>query len=146
MKPYWTARSAYFDELKAKGVIKADTDTEPSFQTPPQMQTLLDQYYALPFGTGQRSAFTRAHPELVTYWDEKTQYTNQQRALLGLPPLEDKSFISFPRKKRFAKITAKKLPRHKSLITITAEHKYKPKTIKIKKPPLANIKIRTVHV
>ncbi len=100
MKPYWTANSAFYDELKSKGVFEEKNDSNDYFQTPPQTQKLLDAYYALPYGTGQRSAMVRQFPQLVTYWDEKRDFTNKQRLSLGLPPLEDKSFSSYAKKPR----------------------------------------------
>lgn len=87
LKPFWAARTAYFDELVAKGVMPKTENTK-SFPTPPEMQAKLDAYYKLPYGTGQRSAFIKQNPDLVAYWDAKTDFTNAQREQLGLLPIE----------------------------------------------------------
>jgi hypothetical protein len=92
LKPYWTARSAYYDELEAKGVFDNQEKEElpgPKFVTDPAILKLQDQYFELPYGTGQRTAFIQQHPELAIYWDEKRQYENEMRVAMGLPPIED---------------------------------------------------------
>jgi len=146
LKPYWTANAAFYDELRAKGISAQDTrDSDEHFQTSPEMRQLLDTYYSLPYGTGQRSAFTRAHPELVTYWEEKREFTNNQRALLGLPLLED--FFGFgtyarkPRKVRIARASRRKIKIASKKPTKTI----KITSVKSKKPPkLGGIKVRSL--
>ena len=86
LKPYWAARTSYFDELIAKGIMKPTVQT--GFVTSPEIQAKLDQYYSLPYGTGERTAFSKANPDLVAYWDAKATDTNNKRAELGLAPVE----------------------------------------------------------
>jgi hypothetical protein len=101
LKPYWTARSAYFEELKGKGVFKEPAELEgPKFEVNPDMLKLQDTYFELPYGSGQRTAFLKQHPELTNYWDEKREYTNEVRMSMGLPPIESGSYgSSWPKAK-----------------------------------------------
>jgi hypothetical protein len=111
LKPYWTARSAYFEELKGKGVFKEPSELEgPKFEVNPEMLKLQDSYFALPYGTGQRTSFLKQHPELTEYWDEKRQYTNEVRVSMGLPPIESGNYgSSWPKAKpKIAKAKALK--------------------------------------
>lgn len=139
MKPYWTARAAYFEELQAKGIITPkEGDVENVFKTPPETQKLLDTYYALPYGTGERTAFIGAHPEITSYWDEKRQFTNEQRALLGLPPLEDKGFSSGGGGQSNAKLKAK-LNSLNSIFKARGSKTVKPVTTKVPTAPKLNL-------
>lgn len=54
-----------------------------------ELQAILDVYYTLPKGTGQRSAMIRAYPEILQYWDESDGFTNRERAAIGLKPLSE---------------------------------------------------------
>lgn len=139
LKPYWTANSAFYDELEKQGVIaNKDSDTTSYFQTSPEMRKKLDYYYSLPYGTGARSQFIRENPDLVDYWNEKREFTNKQRALLGLPPLED-TFSGWGNyKKKPKKITIKKVKAPKIKFSMG-----KSKKLKAYKPGKLNFKIKS---
>lgn len=53
------------------------------------VQSKLDQYYALPKGTGARAAFLKANPDVVAYWDSQNALTNEERVAMGLDLLGD---------------------------------------------------------
>lgn len=140
LKQYWTANSAFYDELKQKGVISNDTrDPDEYFQISPGMRNLLDQYYALPYGTGQRSAMIRQHPELVDYWNEKREFTNGQRSLLGLPPLADKFAGFTPYQKKPRKVAVKKTSPVRAGKIRLSSRSGKSSVIKIAKTPTIKI-------
>jgi hypothetical protein len=127
LKPYWTARTAYFDELKAKGIIKP---SEPSEEfASPEIQKKLDYYYTLPYGTGERTKYINANPDLVEYWNKKTAITNEKRAELGLTPLA--GFNSFGSGKYKKKVSIKKSTPIKFKVSKSAT------------PKLAKLKIST---
>ena len=93
LKPYWTARSAYFEELKTKGTFKeAEELPGPKFVANDEVVKLQDQYFNLPYGTGQRTQFLQQHPELKAYWEEKASYENEMRVGMGLPPIESGNY------------------------------------------------------
>lgn len=46
-----------------------------------RQQSILDTYYSLPSGTGQRKAFIKQNPELVAIWAVRNIYTLQQEAI-----------------------------------------------------------------
>lgn len=52
----------------------------------PEVQQKLDYYNTLPKGTGARSRYLRANPDVTAYFDAQTQLTNDKRLELGLPP------------------------------------------------------------
>ncbi len=52
----------------------------------PEMQKKLDYYNTLPKGTGARSRYLRANPDVVSFFDAQSQLTNDKRIELGLPP------------------------------------------------------------
>lgn len=131
LKPYWTARTAYFDELISKGTIKASEDRY-SFKTSPEIQKKLDYYYSLPYGTGQRTAFVNQNPDLVQYWNAKTEDTNQKRSQLGLLPIES----GFSSSGGFSKFSYK--PKVKKVAKISVK---KPRVAKIKMPKFKKLKV-----
>jgi hypothetical protein len=93
LKKYWVARDAYIDDLRARGIIKGTID-DGKPQVDKQLQGMLDFYFTLPQGTGQRTDFIKANPELKLYFDANRLYNNQKRLELGLPLLEDNDFGS----------------------------------------------------
>jgi hypothetical protein len=106
LKPFWDARSKYFDYLKDSGkmkdsgqnVVKWDGKSELKISQvdvllpADNINDLMDAYYKLPYGTGQRSAFISAHPELKNYWDSSAELKNLQRISLGLPEMQRDQF------------------------------------------------------
>lgn len=133
LKEYWSARSQFFDEIKAQNPEKqfAENNSQPSAD----IQKKLDEYYALPKGTGQRTAYSQANPDLVEYWNIKKQATNSQRAELGLPPVPETTFSSGYKK------SFKPFNRYASLKTKKLSVKL-PKTKKVKiKPAKLSLKI-----
>jgi len=108
LKPYWIARSAYFDELESKGIIAKQEESD-EYATP-EMQTKLDYYYSLPYGTGARTKYINANPDLVEYWDKKRAITNEKRAELGLTEIAGfTKYAKKPNKVSIAKVSVPKV-------------------------------------
>lgn len=94
---FFDKRSAYFADLKAKGVLgKDDPNYTPRPKMPNELQAFADSYQNLPYGTGARSKALRTAQgqAYIAYLDANKLYNNQERADLGLPPLEDSKYSS----------------------------------------------------
>lgn len=91
-KDFFTKREQYFADLQSQGVnLPPQTSQKP--QMPDNLVAFSERYHNLPYGTGQRSAALRS-PEgqaYIAYLNQNRIYNNQERADLGLPPLEDSS-------------------------------------------------------
>lgn len=91
LKPYWSARDQYNAQyqakLKEKGITVQSDDLRP--KTTPELQQKLDLYNTLPSGTGARTRFLKANPDVLQFFTDSRNYTNMQRADLGLPLLAD---------------------------------------------------------
>lgn len=87
---FFTKRTAYFDSLKASGVNLGGTDYVQRPKMPDALQKFADSYHNLPYGTGARSSALRSSQgqAYIAYLDQNRIYNNQERADLGLPPLE----------------------------------------------------------
>lgn len=86
---FFAERQQYFDNLKNQGVnISSATDSQKP-QMSPELSQFADQYQALPYGTGARSAAlaTPTGQAYISYLDQNQTYNNQQRTDLGLPQL-----------------------------------------------------------
>lgn len=88
LEPYWAQRDQFVGYLKQKGVIQENSSYQQAPQPNPQLQSKLDYYNTLPSGTGARSGFLRANPDVLQFFNESRDFTNAQRADLGLPLLE----------------------------------------------------------
>ena len=94
---FFDKRGAYFEQLKAKGVLpKDDPNYTPRPKMPKELEAFADTYHNLPYGTGARSKALRTAEgqAYLAYLDANKLYNNQERADLGLPPLEDSSYAS----------------------------------------------------
>lgn len=102
LKPYWNERNYFFDELQRLGrfegkqnVVKYDGNGPinvamiDTLLPSDEINEMSEIYYALPSGTGQRTAFLNQYPQLKNYWDAKNEKTNLDRIALGLPPKEN---------------------------------------------------------
>jgi hypothetical protein len=90
---FFTKREQYFGDLKDKGVDLGSSDYKPKPSMPDNLVAFSENYHKLPYGTGERSKALRS-PEgqaYIAYLDQNRIYNNQERADLGLPPLEDES-------------------------------------------------------
>jgi len=80
-------RSKYFDGLIASGKMKAQESDYPKASPEvqkkidyltalktPEIKKKQDYYYTLPKGTGARSAYIKANPDLLNYWNTKNAY------------------------------------------------------------------------
>jgi hypothetical protein len=147
LKPYWTARTSYFDELISKGIMQPTTEST-AFRASPEMQKKLDYYYTLPYGTGARSAFIRQNPDLVDYWNAKTEDTNAKRSQLGLTPIESGGgFTPYTKKVKkvsLAKVKKAKAPKSFKVKAIKSPKLkvLKPKKYKIAKAKKPKIKVK----
>jgi len=140
LEPYWKARDEFIGGLKAKGVIKENPSFNQRPQPTPQLQSKLDFYNTLPSGTGARSSFIRANADVEQFFNDSRNYTNSQRADLGLPLLAGYSSSGRGRKPKKLRAIKIKIPKIK-----TAKIK-KPKKIKMysmKKIKSKKIKLRT---
>lgn len=88
---FFSKREEFFAGLKAQGVDVGSSDYKPRPKMPPELQAFSDNYHLLPYGTGQRSAALRSPlgKAYIAYLDQNRIYNNEERADLGLPPLED---------------------------------------------------------
>lgn len=82
-EPLKIARGSFFDELVNTGVMK-EKDTGYPEETN-IIKQLKNEYYALPLGTGQRTRYAAAHPELVDYWNKVAAYYDKVGESFGLP-------------------------------------------------------------
>jgi hypothetical protein len=90
---FFTKREQYFSDLKDKGVDLGGSDYTPRPKMPDNLVSFSESYHKLPYGTGARSAALRS-PDgkaYIAYLDQNKLYNNQERADLGLPPLEDEN-------------------------------------------------------
>lgn len=150
LKPYWQKNEQYYNTLTAKGIYaKEDQDSKLYMMTPDIIRKKQDFYFTLPSGTGQRTAFINANPDLAAFWDEKREFTNHQRALLGLPPLEDKfgggfgkkKFAKKPKKVRMKKVKLFKAKNSKSKVKVP-----KTKKVKLLARPKSKKKLKTKFI
>jgi len=89
------AENGFYDSIK-KDNTASDTDpkTFSGAKKPsptPELQSKLDFYYTLQGGTGDRSRFLRANPDVLAYWESSDGFTNSERAAIGLKPLEEEA-------------------------------------------------------
>jgi hypothetical protein len=63
----------------------------------PELQKKMDYYYTLGKGTGQRSAFLKANPDVLDFWAKSNDFTEDERLALGFRPIseEDTSKYGF---------------------------------------------------
>lgn len=90
---FFSARDAYFASLKKSGAKFDETKYNTKPGMPDNLVAFADAYHNLPYGTGARSKALRT-PEgqaYIAWLDQNRIYNNQERADLGLPPLEDTS-------------------------------------------------------
>lgn len=97
---YRTQKSAFFTALKNKAAADgrpwAKTDN-PYPETPPQLQKVMDFYSSLPKGTGARSGWIQANPQLwgamTNQWAMIDNWQNKQRGKRGLAATEGEEGI-----------------------------------------------------
>jgi len=128
---FWDIRDKFFS-----GLPNNKTTQTATFPISPQVKSKQDYYFTLPLGTGQRTAFLKANPDLTNYWDGKRAFVNGQRAELGLPPLEATTYAKSSTYKKYAK-KAKKLKTIKIKVV-------KAKTPKLKVAKLSKLKGKSV--
>lgn len=101
--------SAYYDAIEKKIKKELDNETDPEKKKELQasydryseddpktfsgtkkpkltkeQDKLMDYYYTLPKGTGDRSAFIDSHPWILDYWDALSGFNIKERNVLGL--------------------------------------------------------------
>lgn len=85
---YYKAKKAY---NQSRGFKEHEVDN-PYPEASPDLQKAMDAYFALPKGTGERSAFIRNNPDLwariTGQWDAQNAWTDKEREKLGLPKIE----------------------------------------------------------
>lgn len=135
LKEYWNARTQFYKEVQSDNPDKQFAQSN-TLRPTEEIQKKLDYYYSLPKGTGDRTRYSQANPDLVDYWNKKRDNTNAQRAELGLPPITETTFSSF-------KKTFKPFNRYSSLRTKNLAVKLKlPKAKKVKiKPAKLSLKL-----
>lgn len=85
LQVYWKARDGWVQQMKDNGTFTSTFADTGKPQITPELQTKLDEYFTLPSGTGARTAYLRRNPEVLTYFQDNQDWTNAQRAELGLP-------------------------------------------------------------
>jgi conjugative element/phage-associated large polyvalent protein/ParB-like nuclease family protein len=91
--------TSFYASVKKAGTTVGD-DTAKTFsgesqpKASPALQSKLDAYYKLKSGTGDRSRFLRANPDVLKYWESSDGFTNKERAAIGLKPTEKEEFKS----------------------------------------------------
>jgi len=90
-KDFFATREKYFADLKKKGV-KFDSKNKPNPGMPDKLVAFSEAYHKLPYGTGARKAALNSQTgkEYIAWLEQNKIRNNQERADLGLPPLEDK--------------------------------------------------------
>lgn len=95
---FYNNKSKY---AKSKGWSDYESDN-PYPEADKNLQKAMDAYFALPSGTGQRSAFIRNNPDtwaaITNQWDKQNAWTDKEREKLGLPKIardEDKKTYSY---------------------------------------------------
>jgi hypothetical protein len=84
------------DSNSASVATTAKTYSGNPYREPSRVvQSKLDYYYTLPKGTGARSAFLKANPDVVQYWDQQNGLANEERIAMGLDLLSTDSKNSY---------------------------------------------------
>lgn len=93
---YNTKRDAYYQAIKADMAKEGKTmpaSTNPYPEAPQDLQKAMDQYSALPKGTGQRSAWISANPglwqQMTNHWSAVDAWENKERVSMGLSPIDN---------------------------------------------------------
>lgn len=88
---FFTKREQFFSSIKKTGTDMSATDYNKRPKMPDYLVAFSEAYHKLPYGTGARSAALRSKEGLayIDYLNKNKLYNNQERADLGLPPLED---------------------------------------------------------
>ena len=100
--------NAFYKKIDEKKKAKGDKQTNSNVGTAaktysgnvyeeasPVIKSKLDAYYKLPKGTGERSAFLKANPDIIQYWDKQTGLANEERIAMGLDLLGDGATNSY---------------------------------------------------
>lgn len=88
IQPYYKLENAYWDEMQNKGLSLENPEAEAK-RPSDEVQKKLDYYNTLPYGTGARTAYANANPDLKAYWAQVRERGNEERKALGLPPLPE---------------------------------------------------------
>jgi hypothetical protein len=93
---YNTKRDAYYAGVKsdlAKQGKEMPKSDNPYPEAQESLQSAMDQYSALPKGTGARSAWIRANggkwQEMVNHWSAVDAWENKERVGMGLSPIDN---------------------------------------------------------
>ena len=100
---YWDKQSEYNDQMKEQGYRTDNPYFESGrIQASPELQKKLDFYNTLPKGTGARSNYLKANPDVLEFFTKSANLTNMKRIALGLPPTDNSGGSSgfFPYKKK----------------------------------------------
>jgi hypothetical protein len=155
-KDYQAKETAWFKSLGlsqdqiAKSQSPALAEGRPDNQA---IQSKLDHYNTLPQGTGARKAFLAANPDVTNYFSQSADFTNKQRAAVGLAPVQSqydaqghytgKSGFSRGGGTRVAKAKKVKIPSFK----IARAKKFtQPKGVKVKKLAYKSAKPKKISV
>lgn len=92
-----SSESAFYSKLPKSDKPKAPTTFSGAVQPkiPANISKLQDQYFKLPSGTGAKTAFINAHPELLAWWDKTDGFTNKERKAIGLKVYDDQGNASY---------------------------------------------------
>lgn len=157
---YWKDNGNWIQGMKDSGKFTNTLPDNGKPQITPELQPKLDAYFAIPSGTGARTAYLMKNPDVQQYFEDNQNWTNAQRAELGLPLLASygssgsgggkattlKTALSKIPKYKAPKVKSSKVkkisPLKATKSTVTKLPKmpsisksvYKPKAIKLSKP------------
>ncbi|KKT48232.1 MAG: hypothetical protein UW41_C0037G0012, partial [Candidatus Collierbacteria bacterium GW2011_GWC2_44_18] len=81
---YYVKRDAFYTWLQASGKFAGFMEDNGAPKQTPELKGLINQYFALPNGTGEKTRFMAKHPELQEYFTANAAFKNSQRMELGL--------------------------------------------------------------
>ncbi len=128
IQSYYSKLSAYYDYMKASGKFGDVMQESGAPVQTPELKAKINEYFALPTGTGQKSRYLMANPDLQKYFTDSANWKNAQRMELGLSLLPEYGYGSGGSKPRGA------------VKSFGAGPKLKTSTLKIPKVKVAKLK------
>lgn len=85
---YYADQRNYTEEMKRRGLFKDNPYYDDRIKVSPELQKKLDFFSSLPKGTGARSRFYKANPDVAEFFEASKKLTNEKRLMLGLLPVD----------------------------------------------------------
>lgn len=145
-------QDAYYKEKRAYNKSRGFKDQESDNPYPEanrELQKAMDVYFALPKGTGERSAFIRNNPEtwaaITAQWDKQNAWTDKEREKLGLPKIDREEFNGFSYGKSGSKRGGRKKGKGVKLPGFSTANAPNNLKIKVANPKAPSTKLRVVQ-